>query len=127
MIKLKSREAFRRNPHAYDDAIALHPPRIGVVHAYLGAFCAGMRDRASAEEVRNALLAEPYSACAANPTVAWLLGSLPVHDAMGLSYEGGIPLGRIADHVRACHIKRTDLITWLNQFAREEDSNETEA
>ena len=76
-----------------------------------------MRDRASAESVRDAMLAEPNPECSANATIKWLLGSLRVHDAMGLFYEGRIPIGRIADHVRANQINRTDLITWLNQFA----------
>ena len=114
---LRSKEDFERNPRAYDDSLTLIRNQLGVIHAFLGAYCAGMRDRASAKAVRDALLSEPNSDCAANQTIAWMLGSLRVHDAMGLFYEGGIPLGRIADHVRANNIQRKDLIRWLNQFA----------
>ena len=117
MEKLRSKEEFERNPRAYDDALTLNNNRLGVIHAFLGAYCAGMSDRASADTVRDALMFEPNSDCAANQTIEWMLGSLRVHDAIGLFYEGGIPLGRIADHVRANNIHRKDLIAWLNQFA----------
>ena len=115
--ELRSKEEFERNPRAYDDSLTVKCNQLGVIHAFLGAYCAGMRDRASADAVRDALLSEPNSECAANQTIEWMLGSLRVHDAMGLFYEGGIPLGRIAEHVRANNIHRRDLINWLNQFA----------
>ncbi len=124
MSDLRSQEAFRRNPRAYDDSLTSRNNPIGVIHAFLGAYCAGMHDRESAESVREALLAEPYAECTANTTIKWMLGSLRVHDAMGLFYEGGIPLGRIADHVRANKVERTDLIDWLNQFAISEETKE---
>lgn len=114
---LRSREEFERNPRAYDDSLTLNRNQLGAIHAFLGAYCGGLPNRASAEAVRDALRSEPSSDCAANPTIEWMLGSLRVHDAMGLFYEGGIPLGRIADHVRANNIQRIDLIRWLNQFA----------
>lgn len=119
--ELRSKEEFERNPRAYDDSLTLKRNQLGVIRVFLGAYCAGMRDRASAEAVRNALLSEPNSNCPANRTIEWMLGSLRVHDAMGLFYEGGIPLGRIADHVRANNVHRQDLIGWLNQFAVPDD------
>ena len=124
---LRPKRAFEQNPFAYGDSFTRkNQDPLGVIGAYLGAFCAGMNNRASAETVRAALLAEPAHNNKANPTIAWLLGSLPVHDAMGLYYEGGIPLGRIADHVRAHGILRTDLIRWLNQFAQPESLEQSE-
>ena len=121
---LKPEEAFRRNPSAYADTLTSRENPLGVIHAFLGAYCAGMHDRASAESVRAALLAAPISDCPANTTIRWLLGSLRVHDAMGLFYEGGIPLGCIADHVRANKVERTDLIEWLNQFAAPDETKD---
>lgn len=45
-IKLKAKEAFERNPLAYDDSLTReNRDPIGVIHAYLGAFCAGMNGR----------------------------------------------------------------------------------
>ena len=117
MTELRSKEAFLRNPRAYDNSLTLKKNSSGTIDAFLGAYCSGMSDRASAEDVREALIGEPNSNCPANPTIKWMLGSLRVHDAMGLFYEGGIPLGRIADHIRANNIARTDLINWINQFA----------
>lgn len=117
MTVLRSREEFERNPRAYDDALVWDGDCLGVIHAFLGAYCAGLRDRAQGESVRDALLAEPNPSCHANQTIKWLLGSIRVPDVMGLSYEGGIPLGRIADHVRFNEITRPDLICFLNRFA----------
>lgn len=111
MTAIRSREEFERNPRAYDDALGWDGDCLGVVHAFLGAYCAGLRDRATGEDVRAALLLEPDASCRANQTIKWLLGSIRVPDAMGLSYEG-VPLGRVADHVRFNEIERADFVNF---------------
>lgn len=114
--RLRSREAFTNNlktnisyPSEYS--------AIGIVGAYLGAYCAGMNGRASDEDVLAALDAQPDERCAANATIRWLFGSLRVQKVANLVAWAGIPLGRIADHVRSIGVNNPHLINWLNQFA----------
>ena len=115
-VELRSREEFERNPNAFRSFPTIGNP-LGSIGAFLGAYCAGMQDRATEEEVYVALLAEPTEKCEANATIRWLLGSLPISGMMELVSHCGISIGRIADHIRARHIHRIDLIRCLNQFA----------
>ena len=114
--KLRTRQEFEANPKAYVRKPVKGDP-LGPVGAFLGAYCAGMRDRATSETVRDALLSEPHDACEANPTIRWLLGSVRVSDLITLNVRCGIPIGRIADHVRWHELRRSDVIKFLNQFA----------
>ena len=113
---LRTRRQFEANPQAYVEKPVKGDP-LGPVGAFLGAYCAGMKDRASPESVRDALLTEPRDACEANPTIRWLFGSLRVSDLMTLNVRCGIPIGRLADHVRWHKLRRSDVIRFLNQFA----------
>ena len=116
LVQLHNRTAFENNPRAYRELPVEGDP-LGPVGAYMGAYCAGMRDRASVSDVLETLRQEPTVECDVNPTIRWLLGSLPVFGAMTLVTRCGIPVGRVADHVRMHGIFRPKLINWLNQFA----------
>ena len=120
--KLRSQADFARNPRCYRTS---RNAKGGdhVVAGFLGAHCAGMFKKSSAEEVRSALLNEPNENCPANPTIRWLLGSLAIHEVQTLCYRGGVPLGRIADHVRWHDLQRPKLIHFLNQFANPDFKN----
>lgn len=115
-LKLRTRQEFEANPKAYVEKPLKGDP-VGPVGAFLGAYCAGMRNRATPETVHDALLEPPCDECEANQTIRWLLGSVQVSDLMTLNARCGIPIGRIADHVRWHELRRSDLIRFLNQFA----------
>lgn len=113
---LRTRLDFERNPKCYRSTpLAREPAQ--VVAGLLGAHCSGMSQHVPATEVRSALLAEPTKDCEANEVIRWLLGSLDLFEVKTLFAQAGIPLGRIADHVRWHDMQRSELIHFLNQFA----------
>ena len=113
---LREREAFERNQKCYQ-ILETSDNHLNFVEVMLKANCAGMRDRSSALNVREALRCEPAEGCDSNPTIRWLLGSIRIEHVMHLNAKCGIPLGRIAEHVRFHQLVRADLILFLNQFA----------
>ena len=115
-IQLRTRQEFEANPKAYVEKPTKGDP-LGPVGAFLGAYCAGMNDRATPETVHDAMLNEPRDECDANPTIRWLLGSVRVWDLVTLNTRSGVPIGRIADHLRWHELRRPDVIRFLNQFA----------
>ncbi|MCY4128854.1 MAG: hypothetical protein OXG15_06380 [Gammaproteobacteria bacterium] len=113
---LRPRLDFERNPKCYQSTqLAREPDQ--VIAGLLGAHCSGMSKHVPAVDVRAALLAEPTKDCEANEAIRWLLGSLDLVEVKTLFAQAGIPLGRIADHVRWHDMQRPDLIHFLNQFA----------
>ena len=113
---LRSQEAFKRNPKAYK-TLPVEGDPLAPISVFLGAYCAGMNDRASPTAVHDALMNEPNAECEANATIRWMLGSMKINNLMTLVAHSGISFARLADHVRFHELIRTDLIPFLNQFA----------
>ena len=113
---LRCREAFLANPKIVSP-IGTSEDAEHILTAYLGAYCAGMRSRATAWEVLEGLRCGPDCTSETSETIRWLLGSIRVREAVRLVACCGVPIATLAEHVRACKIKRADLIVWLNQFA----------
>ena len=48
--------------------------------------------------------------------IRWLLGSLRIPDLHTLAWRCGVPIIRLADHVRSQGVTNRHVIGWLNQF-----------
>ena len=70
---LRQREEFERNPKAYLE-FPSKSNAVGILETFIGAKCAGMRDRGSGEDILQALRNKPDIDASASATIRWLLG-----------------------------------------------------
>ena len=105
---------------------AEHPPRPAepnaaqITSAYVGRHCAGMEDRAGAEEVLSALRTPQAATARADATIGWLIGSIEVAECMRLMARCAVPAESLAHYARMNGGRRKDLNRFLRQFAIEE-------
>lgn len=114
-LELAPVAAFELNPRT-SRSFPLHPDGMTMFDMLVRKQCAGMNGSAASEEVYAALRRTPNLEDPAAATIRWFLGSLSMANTGLLIGCCGIPLIRIAEHVRAHQLIRQDMIRFLNQF-----------
>ncbi|MCY4040632.1 MAG: hypothetical protein OXF72_05175 [Gammaproteobacteria bacterium] len=112
---LISAERFAANPKI-QTAPEMDAQADQLMDAMVGRYCAGLRFRVRGQAVRHALCGPPVQDGQMATVIRWLLGSLRIPDLHTLAWRCGVPVIRLADHVRSQGVTNRHVIGWLNQF-----------